>query len=539
MEPPGGKKSYEQLTVDLLQRLEAGGILTDVNPGSVVRTLTEAFARQLALAYGQLSLIYEMGFIDTAEGGALDHLVALLGQTRRTGPQAVGEARFSRDPRVAGQVIIAESTALQLVLARLPGQPISYFTRRESIMAAGQKEMTVEVYADLPVDAAPETVLLQAGDLPAPVTLVAPVAGVGSVTIHYPTSVRGHAESDPDLRARVKGLIGAAGGGTPKALEHAALSSGLARALALRDAQDAPPEGGRPLQPGELEVVADMGESPERQSDLRQALIAAKGPGIYLRFRQIDRLPLTLNVVLQLVGTPGAEQRDAIRTKAEEAVRQTLEALQPGEKLRWNPIMAALLRLDGVADVNTATITPWKAGEQQSLPKVELVKQGATQLAEYPAGEFPKYARLVPAEIQPPVVIDPEQGKTIYIGIKWEALPLTLLEQTRLDAGQFKGTVADELEQYLEKVNRAMSKAMKETGGAGPLPKLQPLELKAAIDKPFGSYAPASFQITYWDPQGGLVITLETGDDPVAFSGQQVLRPAPESVIIGRWESGA
>ncbi|HLN62325.1 MAG TPA: hypothetical protein VK464_12300, partial [Symbiobacteriaceae bacterium] len=191
MEPPGGKKSYEELTVDILRRLESGGVLTDVNPGSAVRTLVESFARQMALAYEQLAKIYEMGFIDTAEGEALDHLVALLGQKRFTGPQAVGEATFERDPRVAGQVVIPEGTALTIPLARLPGAPLIYRTRRETILAAGQTSATAEVYTDLPAGAPPESVLLQAGDVPASATLSVTVAGVGSVAIKYATAVRG------------------------------------------------------------------------------------------------------------------------------------------------------------------------------------------------------------------------------------------------------------------------------------------------------------------------------------------------------------
>lgn len=539
MEPPGGKKSYEALTVDILRRLESGGVLTDVNPGSAVRTLVEAFARQMALAYEQLAKIYEMGFIDTAEGEALDHLVALLGQKRFTGPQAVGEATFERDPRVAGQVVIPEGTALTIPLARLPGAPLVYRTRRETILAAGQTSATAEVYTDLPAGAPPESVLLQAGDVPAAATLAVTVAGVGSVAIKYATAVRGQAESDADLRERVKGLIVAAGGGTAKALEQAALSAGLASAIALRDAQDALPEGGRPLMPGELEVVAET--SADKHPDLRRALLAAKGPGIHVRLRDIDQLPVTIGLILKLAGTPGPDQREALKKQASQIVQEALEGLNPGDRLRWSPIMAALLRLDGVADISYARVTPRESGAPVDLIKLDRTTGSLTIVPEYPptTQEFPKYSRLVAAEGYPAVSIELEQGRTVYIGLKFDKLPKSLLTSVKLDAGQLSGAMADELEAYLDSVNQAMAQAVKSGGSAGAdLPKLVPADLRTAVYKPFGTYYTdtSGFHITYWDPQTGVTTELSAADDPVGFSALQVLRPGPDSVVIDAWE---
>jgi hypothetical protein len=536
MQPPGGKKSYEELTVDILRRLESGGVLTDVNPGSAVRTLVEAFARQLALAYEQLAVIYDMGFIDTAEGEALDHLVALLGQKRRTGPQAVGEATFERDPKVAGQVVIPEGTALQIALARLPGVPLVYLTRKETVLAAGQTAATAEVYTDLPAGSPPETVLLQAGDVPAAATLTGAIAGVGSVAIRYPTAVRGQAESDADLRERVKGLIVAAGGGTAKALEQAALGSGLASSISLRDAQDALPDGARPLMPGELEVVAETDAA--RRADLRRALVAAKGPGIHVRLRDIDLVPVTIGLILKLSGTPGPDQREALKSQAESILRQAMEVCGPGDKLRWNPVMAQLLRLDGVADIAYARVTPREGGAPVDLIKLDRTTGALTIIPEYPPAALPKYSRVVLADSYPAIAIELEQGRTIYMGVSFDKLPKTLQTQVGLDAGQLVGAMADALEGYLESVNQAMAQAVKAGGGAAELPKLVPADLTAAVYKPFGSYFAdkSGFAITYWDPQTGVTTKLLATDEPVGFSALQVLRPGPDSVVIGTWE---
>ena len=47
---------------------EAPPRLSDRNPGSVVRTLAESFAREYAVLSRQLELVYEAGFLQTATG---------------------------------------------------------------------------------------------------------------------------------------------------------------------------------------------------------------------------------------------------------------------------------------------------------------------------------------------------------------------------------------------------------------------------------------------------------------------------------------
>ena len=67
---------------------EPSGI-TDVNPGSVVRTIVEAIAREINLLYEEMSHVYDAGFIDTANGKALEMVVSLLGKEfDRTPPQS-------------------------------------------------------------------------------------------------------------------------------------------------------------------------------------------------------------------------------------------------------------------------------------------------------------------------------------------------------------------------------------------------------------------------------------------------------------------
>ena len=77
--------------------------LTDRNPGSVLRTLAESFAREYAVLSRQLEHVYDAAFIETASGRDLDQLVALVGVERRTQLFASGEVVFSRLDARAGR----------------------------------------------------------------------------------------------------------------------------------------------------------------------------------------------------------------------------------------------------------------------------------------------------------------------------------------------------------------------------------------------------------------------------------------------------
>ncbi len=85
--------------------------LTDVNPGSVTRTIVEAVSREIDFLYAQLNQVYRAGFIDTASGSALDLVVSILGVERKPAERATGLVVFGRnnDP---GEIAVERETLL-------------------------------------------------------------------------------------------------------------------------------------------------------------------------------------------------------------------------------------------------------------------------------------------------------------------------------------------------------------------------------------------------------------------------------------------
>ncbi len=84
-------------------------LITDTNTGSVARTISEAFSKELEQLYEQLDAAYHAAFLNTAAGDALDLTVSVLGVRRKPPQPSSGIVTFGRnsDPEkisVAGEV---------------------------------------------------------------------------------------------------------------------------------------------------------------------------------------------------------------------------------------------------------------------------------------------------------------------------------------------------------------------------------------------------------------------------------------------------
>ncbi len=109
----GGTRPDDDTTfyVDYFRR-DSRSPLSDINVGSVTRTLSEAVGREIATVYQQIHLAYLAGFIDTALGKSLDFVVSILGVERKTSEFAEGLVTFFRDAGVPGNVNVPEGTRL-------------------------------------------------------------------------------------------------------------------------------------------------------------------------------------------------------------------------------------------------------------------------------------------------------------------------------------------------------------------------------------------------------------------------------------------
>jgi uncharacterized phage protein gp47/JayE len=94
---PDGEKPDDKTPFFVNYKLDAPMLITDINPGSVVRTIVEAVALEFDYLYAQMNQIYNAAFIDTATGKSLDLVVSLLGITRKLPEFATGDVIFGRN----------------------------------------------------------------------------------------------------------------------------------------------------------------------------------------------------------------------------------------------------------------------------------------------------------------------------------------------------------------------------------------------------------------------------------------------------------
>lgn len=353
MTPDFARRTYREIVEHMLAALSREGVLTDTAPGSVTRTLVEATAREFAEVHARMSAVYEAGFLDTATGAALDQLVALLGLTRLPGETEIAELRLGRDSRVSARVIIPAGTVV--TIDRHAGGRVSYAVLDEDELRVGEASLVLTLRA-LPDPQDPQADRSITADDVAlgNAALVQPIAGIAGLTLEGPSLRLGTAESDDALRKRARMAIAAAGGGTEKALEQALMEVEGVEGVRLRDAGD-PVEGSAAvLGPGELEVILDGKPQllEQNRARIEAAIARAKGPGIVARLARTQAVTLSGTLVIRPAGAAlSAADARALAQACEALLTQSVAALEIGEGLQWNRLLAKLMNIPDLGDV--------------------------------------------------------------------------------------------------------------------------------------------------------------------------------------------
>jgi len=244
--------------------------LTDRNPGSVTTTLAEAFSRELAVLHRQMVGIYESGFVDLASGSALDHVVALVGLTRKNARFASGEVLFKRTSPSPGDITIPSGT----VVSTDAGQNFETTDRRT--LRRGQLAVTAPVRAQ--VEGPPGKV-----EAEAIVSINRPIFGIDSVVNDASTFFASDKETDEELRRRARGALERAGKSTVDAIRYALIED-------LSEVTDANVQVvERSETPGYVEVRLglDTAASPDLVARVEESIFNARPAGV----RVVHNLP--------------------------------------------------------------------------------------------------------------------------------------------------------------------------------------------------------------------------------------------------------
>jgi uncharacterized phage protein gp47/JayE len=239
--------------------------LTDINIGSVTRTLSEAISREIATVYQQVNLAYLSAFVDTATGKSLDLVVSILDVTRLTSEYATGLVTFFRNQAAGnGSITIPEQTLLTTADGKA-----SFVTTSLTTLQQGQ------IRVDVPVSAT--------GAAKGPAGLVAantittqaqPILGIEHITNFDPTVQAASNETDDQLRLRVKATLRGLNKATIASLLQV-ISQERATQVEIWDPNSPAPNNAPPGQ-----VILQVQAEPERFLSIQSAVQQTRAAGI-------------------------------------------------------------------------------------------------------------------------------------------------------------------------------------------------------------------------------------------------------------------
>lgn len=340
--------------------------LTDRNPGSIVRTLAESFAREFSVLSRQLELVYDAGFLGTATGRDLDQVVSLVGVTRWTRSVASGEVVFARGTPAPADIFIPAGTLVST------GQPpaVTVETTDAQTLRSGTLSATAPVRAQVsgPAGIAP------AGSL---TVINRPILGIDSVSNPQALVFGGADETDTALRARAGRALEASGGATTDAILGALTSVEGIREQDVKIVED-------PVAAPGLLKITIAGDLDPVHSALAASLIEQTRPaGIRVQHNLIVPAPAPLPPTTDTQGEdPGpapdvpastdpvwfdvgvsaavtaasatltAQQKTALTTAVSDAISAFVGALGVGDTVIYNQLVAAIIAVAGVYDVS-------------------------------------------------------------------------------------------------------------------------------------------------------------------------------------------
>jgi hypothetical protein len=335
--------------------------LTDINVGSVTRTLGEAIGREIATVYQQINKAYLAGFIETAEGKSLDLVVAILGIKRQTGDSAIGFVTFFRDLSVPGTITISEGT--RLITAK---DEVTFQTTQPRTLQQGQ------VRIDVPIRAT-EEFQGEAGQVAAGAIseMAQPIAGISKVTNFDKTILGTEDESDEDLRLRAKARLRASGKATLAALELAIREAG-AGLVEIWDPNS--PVLTKRSDPGK--VLLQVATEPERFASLRSTVDQTRAAGV-----QATLVALYIFFTPRMVVTikPGiaAAGKDKLKQQIIDALQTYVDGLSGGDPATGEALLKAIKEADEknvakarIVDVITSRTDTGQPGEESLVDAI-------------------------------------------------------------------------------------------------------------------------------------------------------------------------
>ncbi|MFP2908398.1 baseplate J/gp47 family protein [Pyxidicoccus sp. 3LFB2] len=368
---PPEETSFSAIVDRLLSNLGPG---TDTHTGSMARTLAEAYAREMATFYAMMELAHRSGYLNTAEGAALDNVVAVLGLERARAGRLTGEVEFSRASPAPDDIGIPAGRQVTGVAA--DSKPLPLFeTMEEAVLRRGETRLVVRVQQiqdDSEASRQAPTVI-NPGRL---TVMPRPVLGIESVINRTPLRRTGEDETDDSLRARARTALRDGEKGTLDAIAAAVRQQGV-RQVTVREPEDAPP--------GVIDVlVGDAGfeEDAVGVARVEGAIRASKAAGIRVRLRYARTVYFQVAFQVEPVDPDMDEATfDRLRRELQQALSRFARDVPVGDTVSRRKLEAILFGNPAVRRISDLEVETfgWGVDPANPLDKV-LVKEDRSRV---------------------------------------------------------------------------------------------------------------------------------------------------------------
>lgn len=260
-------REFETMVDETLQRIVNANIgITNIYPGSVIRTIIESLLAEVDIQNYSIDQIYKAMNIDTATGEDLDAIVAILGVTRRRATYATGTVVFGRSDAYDTDIAIQYA---QIISTKQDADgSIHEFivTDEDAKLTSGNLQTTVNIRA---MD--PGIIYLPINSI---TVMNTPIIGIEYVTNTVAFNGGTNDETDDELRARAKLALAGLGKGTATALRSALLNiSGVIDAVVM--------DANRGVGTTDIIVITNTLPPPESlQNIIADTISATKAAGI-------------------------------------------------------------------------------------------------------------------------------------------------------------------------------------------------------------------------------------------------------------------
>lgn len=210
-----GTQSFDDIVEYTLQAIiQKNAGISNVNPGSVMRTLVEVFAESEDIANYYLEYVYRCMDIDNCYGEELDRAVKILGLVRETSKAAVGEITLSTGDSPAEYDIEIPYGFIVSTRPNRDGEVTEfYISDTQRILQAGESKIKVAVTCT-----EPGLVYIPAGAID---VMSQSLQGINSIVNEHAINGGRDDESDEEFRERIKNIRETFGKCTNEALEAA------------------------------------------------------------------------------------------------------------------------------------------------------------------------------------------------------------------------------------------------------------------------------------------------------------------------------